>query len=120
MRSVAQSAKRLWRNAERSRAILPIMASVLLTCTGSAMLTTAVSLRLGEPGVTASVVQLVLTAYPAGFLAGCLVMQPLVSRYGHERTFVLILALALVATYGFALTGSMPVWFCLRFLVGAS
>ena len=62
MRSVAQSAKRLWRNAERSRAILPIMASVLLTCTGSAMLTTAVSLRLGEPGVTASVVQLVLTA----------------------------------------------------------
>src|SRR3954453_21921557 len=73
MRSVAQSAERLWRNAERSRAILPIMASVLFACIGSAMLTTAVSLRLGEPGVPAYVVQLVLTAYPAGFLAGCLV-----------------------------------------------
>jgi MFS family permease len=118
MRSVAQSAERLWRNAERSRAILPIMASVLLACTGSAMLTTAVSLRLGEPGIAAYVVQLVLTAYPAGFLAGCLVTRPLVSRYGHERTFVLILALALVATFGFALTNSMPAWFGLRFFVG--
>src|SRR5262245_21401733 len=118
MGSVAQSAKRLWRNAERSRAILPIMASVLLACIGSAMLTTSVSLRLGEPGVPAYVVQLVLTAYPAGFLAGCLITRPLVSRYGHERTFVLILAVALVATCGFVFTGFMPAWFCLWFFVG--
>lgn len=118
MRSVAQSAQRLWRNAERSRAILPIMASVLLACTGSAMLTTAVSLRLGEPDVTANVVQLVLTAYPAGFLAGCLLTRPMVSRFGHERTFALILALTLVATSGFALTGSLPAWIGLRFFVG--
>jgi MFS family permease len=118
MGSVAQSAQRLWRNAERSRAILPIMASVLLACIGSAMLTTAVSLRLGEPGVAAYVVQLVLTAYPAGFLAGCLITRPLVSRYGHEQTFVLILVIALVATSGFAFTSFMPAWFCLRFFVG--
>jgi MFS family permease len=120
MRSVAQSAMRFWRNAERSRAILPILAGVCLACTGSGMLTTAVSLHLGKPGLDPNVIQAVLTAYPAGFLIGCLATRPLASRYGHERTFLLILALALLATCGFVFTDFIPGWFCLRLLGGMS
>ena len=37
MRSIAQSAMRLWQNAERSRALLPIMTGICLACIGSAM-----------------------------------------------------------------------------------
>jgi hypothetical protein len=44
-----------WRNAERSRALLPIMVSICLACTGSAMLMTAVSLYLGKPGIAPDV-----------------------------------------------------------------
>ncbi|TIW79900.1 MAG: MFS transporter, partial [Mesorhizobium sp.] len=88
MRSIAQSAMRLWHNAERSRAMLPIMVGVCLACIGSAMLTTAVSLHLGKPGISPQVVQIVLTAYPVGFLVGCLVTRPAVAQYGHERTSV--------------------------------
>lgn len=120
MRSVAQSAMRFWRNAERSRAILPMLVGVCLSCTGSGALTTAVSLHLGQPDIDANVVQLVLTAYPLGFLIGCLLTRPLVSLYGHEHSFLLILALALLATFGFVVTDYMPLWFCLRLLGGMS
>ncbi|RUU83051.1 MAG: MFS transporter [Mesorhizobium sp.] len=120
MGSIAQSAMRLWRNAERSRATLPMMASVCLACIGSAMLTTAVSFHLGKAGVDPGTVQIVLTAYPAGFLIGCLMTRPLVTHYGHERTFLLVLATALLSALGFVVTDFMPAWFCLRLLGGMS
>ncbi|PBB98688.1 MFS transporter [Mesorhizobium sp. WSM3862] len=109
---------RLWRQAERSRAILSIMARICLAGTGSAMLTTAVSLALSAPGIDPSEVQLVLTAYPVGFLIGCLVARPLVSRVGHERAFFAITVLASLAAAGFALTDFMPAWLCFRLLGG--
>jgi len=118
MRSIAQSAARLWQNAERSRAMLPIMVGICLACIGSAMLTTAVSLHLGKPGVSPEVVQIVLTAYPVGFLVGCLVTRPAVAHYGHERTFVAILVLALLAAAGFVFTDFLPSWICFRLLGG--
>lgn len=120
MRSIAQSAMRLWQNAERSRALLPIMTGICLACIGSAMLTTAVSLHLGRPGVSPDVVQIVLTAYPVGFLVGCLVTRPAVAHYGHERTFVAVLVLALLAAAGFVFTDFVPSWICFRLLGGMS
>ncbi|MER9404079.1 MFS transporter [Mesorhizobium caraganae] len=120
MRSIAQSAMRLWQNAERSRALLPIMAGICLACIGSAMLTTAVSLHLGKPGISPDVIQIVLTAYPVGFFVGCLVTRPAVAHYGHERTFVVILVLALLAAAGFVFTDFVPSWICFRLLGGMS
>ncbi|CDX29079.1 MFS family transporter [Mesorhizobium plurifarium] len=109
---------RLWHNAERSRAMLPIMVGICLACIGSAMLTTAVSLHLGKPGISPQVVQIVLTAYPVGFLVGCLVTRPAVAQYGHERTFVVVLVLALLAALGFVFTDFLPSWICFRLLGG--
>lgn len=98
--------------------MLPIMVGVCLACIGSAMLTTAVSLHLGKPGISQQVVQIVLTAYPVGFLVGCLVTRPAVAQYGHERTFVVILVLALLAASGFVFTDFLPSWICFRLLGG--
>ena len=107
-----------WGKAERSRASLPIMARVCLAGTASAMLTTAVSLALGNPVVEPWVVQMVLTAYPIGFLMGCLVTRPLVSRFGHEFSFTLITLIATLAASGFALTDFIPAWFFFRLFGG--
>ena len=98
--------------------MLPIMVGICLACIGSAMLTTAVSLHLGKPGISPDVVQIVLTAYPVGFLVGCLVTRPAVAHYGHERTFVAILVLALLAAAGFVFTDFLPSWICFRLLGG--
>ena len=107
-----------WAQAGRSRAILPIMVRVFLASTASAMLTTVVSLALSSPDIEPLVVQMVLTAYPIGFLIGCLVTRPLVSRLGHERAFTLITIIAALSAAGFMLTDYMPAWFCFRLLGG--
>lgn len=112
------SASRFWARAERSRAISPIMVRVLLAGTASAMLTTLVSLALSNPAVEPSTVQMVLTAYPIGFLLGCLVTRPLVARFGHERSFTLTTLIAALATGGFMLTDYMPAWFVFRLFGG--
>ena len=54
----------------QAKAVLPILLLVTLMGTGSAMLTTIVSLALSRPGVAQSAVQAVLTAYPAAFSPG--------------------------------------------------
>ncbi|RUU53204.1 MFS transporter, partial [Mesorhizobium sp. M2C.T.Ca.TU.002.02.1.1] len=73
---------------------------------------------LGKPGISPQVVQIVLTAYPVGFLVGCLVTRPAVAQYGHERTFVVVLVLALLAALGFVFTDFLPSWICFRLLGG--
>lgn len=118
MKLFKSSVSGVWNRAERSRAIFPIMVRVFLAGTASAMLTTSVSLALSDPAVEPWIVQLVLTAYPIGFLLGCLVTRPLVSRFGHERSFTLITLIAAIATLGFALTDFMPAWFCFRLFGG--
>jgi MFS family permease len=111
---------RLWRAIGNAHAILPILASICIVSTGNALLTTAVSLHLSHPDTDPHAVQAVLTAFPVGFLVGCLVAKSLVDRFGHERTFQLVALLATIATLGFALTGYLPVWFALRLFNGLS
>jgi MFS family permease len=120
MRQFSSTVAALWQKAERSRAILPIMASVCIVGTGNGLLTTAVSLRLSGRDIDPHVVQYVLTAFPVGFLVGCLITRFLVASLGHERTFLLVSLLAALATSGFIATNLMPVWFCLRLLSGLS
>jgi MFS family permease len=120
MKRLFLSPRELWQKAERSRAILPIMASVCVVGTGNALLTTAVSLHLSGPQIDPQVVQIVLTAFPVGFLIGCLIAKLLVARFGHEKSFVLVSLLAGFAACGFTLTTDVPVWIGLRFLNGLS
>lgn len=108
-----------WRDRQ-ARAVLPLL--LLVTCMGmgSAMVTTSVSLVLSKPDVPPLVVQAVLTAYPIGFLAGCLIARPLVARFGHARSFALITVVAAIASAGFLLTGFKPAWCALRIAGGIS
>ncbi len=100
------------------RAVLPMLSALCLAGTGSAMLTTAVSLHLSGPGTDPMAVQLVLTAYPVGFLIGCLIARALVARAGHERSFTLIMLLAGAGAIGLSLTTAQPAWMLFRLLGG--
>lgn len=120
MRSLAQPAVRLWREAERSRAILPMMVCICLACTSSSMLMTVVSLQLGEPGTDPRLVQMVLTAYPLGFLLGCIVTRTVVGRFGHQRSFQIAQIVAMAASAGFVATDFVPAWMLFRLAGGLS
>lgn len=108
------------RKAAGLRAILHVMASICVVATGNSLLTTAVSLHLSDPALDPHIVQLLLTAFPIGFLAGCLSARFLVVRFGHERAFLLVASLAALGAGGYMLTASAPVWFCLRLINGFS
>ncbi|NLS04101.1 MFS transporter [Rhizobium sp. P32RR-XVIII] len=118
MRGFGRSIAEAWHTAARFRAIIPIMASICVIGTGNALLTTTVSLHLSDPSISVRIVQLLLTAFPVGFLAGCLSARFLVSRLGHERAFLSMALLAAFATCGYMLTPAMPLWFCLRLING--
>jgi MFS family permease len=118
MTSLKYSASGFRARAKRSLAILPIMVPVLLAGTASAMITTSVSLALSNPGIEPWIVQMVLTAYPIGFLIGCLMARSVVLRIGHQRSFTLFTLIAALAAAGFTLTEYMSAWFCFRLFVG--
>jgi MFS family permease len=107
-----------WRRAARFRAVVPIMISLGLICTGTGLMTVATSLGLSGPGSSASTLQVVLTASPLGFLAGCLIARPLVARFGHERTFLAMALLTILAAISMSLTASTAVWAASRFING--
>jgi MFS family permease len=109
-----------WRKAAGLRAILHVLASICIVATGNSLLTTTVSLHLSDPAIDPHVVQLLLTAFPIGFLGGCLSARFLVVRFGHERAFQIVSLLAAFGAGGYMVTESAPVWFCLRLINGFS
>ncbi len=110
----------LWRSAAGLRAIVQVMASICIVATGNSLLTTTVSLHLSDPALDPHVVQLLLTAFPIGFLGGCLSARLLVVRFGHEIAFHIVAFLAALGSAGYMLTEAVPVWFCLRLINGFS
>ncbi|WP_051201685.1 MFS transporter [Paracoccus aminophilus] len=102
----------------RIRAIAPLMTSICLIVTANAMLTTSVSLYLSAPTLDPRVVQALLTAFPVGFLLGCLAAHRLVTALGHQRAFLAVALLSFLASCGYAMTQSFPVWLGLRLASG--
>lgn len=107
-----------WKRAARFRALLPVMLAICVIGTGNSLLTTSVSLNLSEPGIDPGIVQLLLTGFPVGFLAGCLAARFLVARFGHRITFLAVTFLAAFAGFGYMATTATPVWLVLRFFSG--
>jgi MFS family permease len=102
----------------QARPLVPLLASICLIATGNSLLTTAVSIDLGAERAGTSALSLVLTAYPAGFFAGCLLAHPIVARLGHRATFALAGGATALSGVAYALTGLLPVWSALRLANG--
>lgn len=101
-----------------ARPLGPLLASVCLIATGNSLLTTAVSVQLGSTSAGPSTLSLVLTAYPAGFFAGCVLAHRIVSALGHRTAFCLAAMAAMLAGGAYAITRLLPVWSLLRLVNG--
>lgn len=101
-------------------AIVALFVSVALLISGNALLGTLVALRVELEGFPALGAGLVLSLYSAGFVAGTLVIEPLVRRVGHIRAFAAFCALVTASALIFPLFVSVWGWTVLRVLVGFS
>ncbi|MCJ8143912.1 MFS transporter [Ancylobacter sp. A5.8] len=104
--------------ASRLRQLGPMMFSLLVVISGNAVLTSALSLRLAQPHWAEWEVQWLLTGFPAGFLAGCVLGRVPVARLGHQRAFLVLGGVVVLAALGLGLTDRIEVWLPLRFLNG--
>jgi MFS family permease len=102
------------------RALFGLLAGYTVLITGNSLLTTLLSLRLVHAGASALTVGLVQSCYYVGFVAGALVLGPLVSRIGPQRAFIGCAASAALAALGYLSFDTAPVWALLRVITGMS
>jgi MFS family permease len=94
----------------------PMMAALMAT----AMLMVYTVVMLAERGINPAVVGLFSALLWAAMLAGTLVANPLMRRFGSARTYKAGLLLSLVALGGFSLSDALPIWFAANAVLGLS
>ncbi|MDZ7811232.1 MAG: MFS transporter [Arhodomonas sp.] len=100
--------------------VTALLASTLVLMTGSGLLGTLLSVRMGleaySPGVTGAV----LSAYFAGLMLGALGAGGVIRRAGHIRAFAVFAAVVTAATLLHALWINPWFWAALRIISGFS
>jgi MFS family permease len=98
--------------------VTPVVFSSAIVVVAAALMTTRVSLDLEAAGASVADVRIVVTGYPLGFIAGCLLVRRLVEWFGHGVAFLLLIAVSVAATAAFAMVHSPVAWFLLRLGIG--
>jgi MFS family permease len=97
-----------------------IFAAVLLFMLGNSLLGITLPLKMQAAGFANELTGVVMAAYFAGLLAGCVYGRKLIFRVGHIRAFAGLSALNVSAILGFAMIFDPVSWAVLRFVSGLS
>ena len=95
-----------------------IFAAVLLFMLGNSLLGITLPLKMQAAGLANEMTGVVMAAYFAGLLAGCLYGKALIFRVGHIRAFAGLSALNVGAILCHAILFDPIVWAALRFVTG--
>lgn len=95
-----------------------IFVAVLLFMLGNSLLGITLPLKMEAAGFANELTGLVMAAYFAGLLAGCVYGKTLIFRVGHIRAFAGLSALNVSAMLGHAMLFDPFVWAVLRFVSG--
>jgi MFS family permease len=105
--------------------MLPILTSVssifmavLMFMLGNSLLGITLPLKMEAAGVANELTGVVMAAYFAGLLAGCIYGKALIFRVGHIRAFAGLSALNVGAILGHAMIFDPVAWAVLRFVSG--
>jgi MFS family permease len=98
--------------------IIAIFASVFLLASGSALQTTAVSLRAGIEGFSEQAIGIISSSYYGGLLAGSFLALLTIRNVGYVRTFAAFASLASATSLAHVLVISPFWWVVFRLLHG--
>ena len=111
--------------SRRSHFMFPVLASVssifaavLLFMLGNSLLGIALPLKMEAAGVASEMTGVVMAAYFAGLMAGCVYGRTVIFRVGHIRAFAGLSALNVGAILCHALIFDPVAWAVLRFVTG--
>lgn len=97
-------------------AALLLAAAVLYA--GNGLQATLLTVRANAEGFSLTLVGMLMSAYFAGFIAGCRYAPRMVKRVGHIRTFTALASVASAAALAHALFVDAPSWLVLRVITG--
>lgn len=100
------------------RLVSSLLTGVAFLMVGAGGLSTILAFRMGEAGLTSTVVGVVTSMYFVGLVLGTSFCHRLITTVGHIRTFAALGSLMSAATLAHALTLDPWLWGGLRFIVG--
>lgn len=95
-----------------------LLTAVAILLIGHGLQLTLLPVHAEGMGWSASAIGISGSAYFLGFVAGCILIPPVVGRVGHIRTFMVMGALATVALLAAGLLVAVPAWLVFRFVTG--
>lgn len=95
-------------------AVAAVLFGIAFVSASTGLVSTTVGIRMGLESVPTTLVSIVLTGYPLGFLVGCLYGRQLIGAIGPVRAFAAFGGLATTTALGLALTDDPYVWTVLR------
>lgn len=98
--------------------VASVIIAAAFTAAGNGMMATFVPVRLDLEGIGPDAVGLVVTAYAAGMLLGCLLSGHAIRRVGHIRAFATFAALGTISALLLSAWIALPAWLVLRLLSG--
>jgi MFS family permease len=98
--------------------VLALLAGTGILLLGGGLYGTLLAIRAGVEGFSAGTVGVVMAAYYAGFVIGCLQCPVLIQRVGHIRTYAALTAIASAASLAHAMIVDPIVWGFLRGIAG--
>lgn len=101
--------------------VLPVFALLSGTAIllfGGGLYGTLLAIRAGVDGYSAGTVGLIMAAYYAGFVLGCLQCPKLIQGVGHIRAYAALTAIASAASLAHVLLVDAAVWALLRGIAG--
>ena len=100
------------------RSVSPLLAGMALLMLGSGALATILAMRMGQTGVAAWIIGLVMSQYYVGIVLGTGYGHRLITSVGHIRAYAAFGSTMSAATLAHAFTDDPWAWGILRFMVG--
>lgn len=98
--------------------VISLFASMALLILGNGLLGVLLSVRLELEAFSTASIAVVLGVYSFGFIAGTVLLEPVIQRVGHIRSFAAFAALYCAAILAFPLWVSVTGWVLLRLVTG--
>lgn len=98
--------------------VASVIIATAFTAAGNGMMATFVPVRLDLEGIPSEAVGIIVTAYAAGMLLGCLFSAHVMRRVGHIRAFATFAALGTISALLMSAWIAVPAWLGLRLLSG--
>ncbi|MEM9104958.1 MAG: MFS transporter [Pseudomonadota bacterium] len=98
--------------------LIPLFMAAAILLAGNGLQGTLIALRGADEGFSTLMIGIIGAAYFGGFIAGCIVVPPILRAVGHIRTFSALCAIAASCTLLLVLIIDPYIWGGLRFLIG--